>query len=282
LPAGHGKLLLGTGQPVLLERSADDPSVATHHGLPGTFTRSVASRRLFRGFLPLLVVLWLSGGVFGFWLAKWDAPVVAVICAIAVVLLYGSMRFVEQNLEAIRGEWLNYVRGLDGEPFVSSILDELGSEWHVFHGLQLKEGQDFDHVLVGPGGLFYVQTKNWRGQITRVADDVLRNGERVSAIGTIRSQAMALKDRLAKETGSPVVWVNAILAVPFAWIDVRGEPKNVAILQQHDLLAYIERQSKRFDRARVKSFVDALDRIARSQPIPRPRIAGMPQRSSSV
>jgi hypothetical protein len=38
-----------------------------------------------------------------------------------------------------------------------------------------------------------------------------------------------LKDRLAKETGSPVVWVTAILAMLFAWIDVKGEPKNVAL-----------------------------------------------------
>jgi len=156
---------------------------------------------------------------------------------------------------------------------VSSILDELGGECYVFHGLQLREGQDFDHVLVGPGGLFYIQTKNWRGHITRGTDEVLRNGERVSAIGTIRSQAMDLKDRLAKETGSPVRWVNAILAIPFAWIDGKGEPRNVAVLHQQDMLAYIERQSKQLDRAQVEGFVAALNRIARSRPVPHRRPA---------
>jgi Nuclease-related domain len=247
--------------------------VATHHGLPGAFARSAARRRLFRGFVPLLVLLWVSGGIFGFWLAKWDVPIVAGMCLVAVGLLYGSMRFVEANVDSIRGDWLKYARGLDGERLVSSILDELGSEWHVVHGLQLWQGQDFDHVLVGPGGLFYIQTKNWRGQITRAADELLRNGEYVGAIGAIRAQAMQLKDRLSKETGAPVRWVNAILAVPFAWIDVKGEPKNVAVLQQQDLLKYIQRQPKQFDRAQIDRCVVALERIVRAGPAPRPTTA---------
>ena len=107
------------------------------------------------------------------------------------------MRFVEANVDSIRGDGLKYARGLDGERLVSSILDELGSEWHVFYGLQLWQDQDFDHVLVGPGGLFNIQTKNWRGQITRAADELLRNGECVGALGAIRTQAMVARRVIA-------------------------------------------------------------------------------------
>jgi Nuclease-related domain len=198
-------------------------------------------------------------------------PVVAGLPLLAVGLLYSGMRFLESNVDAIRGEYLSYAQGRDGERLVAAILDELGSEWHLFHGLQLREAQDFDHVLVGPRGLFYIQTKNWRGHITHGADELLRNGERVNVIGTIRSQAMDLKDRLAKETGSPVRWVNAILAIPFAWIDGQGETRNVAVLHQQDLLAYIERQSKQLDRTQVESFVAALGHIAESRPGPHQR-----------
>jgi hypothetical protein len=101
----------------------------------------------------------------------------------------------------------------------------------------------------------------------------LRNGERIDAIGTIRSQAMELKDRLSKETGSHVRWVNAILAVPFAWTDVKGEPKNVAVLHQLELIEHIQRRSKQFDRAQIDGCVAALNRIARAQPAPRQRPA---------
>jgi hypothetical protein len=42
-------------------------------------------------------------------------------------------------------------------------LDELGSDWHVFHGLKLWQDQDFDHVLLGPRGVFYIQIKHLQG-----------------------------------------------------------------------------------------------------------------------
>ena len=60
-----------------------------------------------------------------------------------------------------------HARGLDGERVVALVLTELWSDWHVFHGLKLWQDQDFDHVLVGPRGIFYMQTRNWRGLMTR-------------------------------------------------------------------------------------------------------------------
>jgi hypothetical protein len=34
-----------------------------------------------------------------------------------------------------------YARGLDGERLVALVLNELGSDWHVFHGLKLWQDQ---------------------------------------------------------------------------------------------------------------------------------------------
>ena len=59
-------------------------------------------------------------------------------------------------------------RGAEGERKVGAILEDLGPEWHVLHGAWLGHG-DIDHVLVGPGGTFTVETKSNRGQIP-VAD----------------------------------------------------------------------------------------------------------------
>ena len=135
------------------------------------------------------------------------------LALITIALLGGAMRFVDANVDAMRREWLMYARGLDGERLVALVLDELGSDWHVFHGLKLWQDQDCDHVLVGPRGIFYIQTKNWRGLMTRQGDNVLHNGQRVDAMNTIRTQAMELKDRLSRESGMPVRRVNSILRI---------------------------------------------------------------------
>jgi hypothetical protein len=81
------------------------------------------------------------------------------MCLVAAGLLYGSLRFVEANLESIRGDWLKYARGLDDERLVSWSVDDRGSEWHVFHGLQLRQDQNFGPVLVGPSDLFTFRSR---------------------------------------------------------------------------------------------------------------------------
>lgn len=55
-------------------------------------------------------------------------------------------------------------RGAEGERKVGAILEGLGPEWHALHGVWLGHG-DIDHVLVGPGGTFTIETKSGCGQI---------------------------------------------------------------------------------------------------------------------
>ena len=55
-------------------------------------------------------------------------------------------------------------RGAEGERKVGAILEGLGPDWHVLHGVWLGHG-DIDHVLVGPGGTFTIETKANRGKI---------------------------------------------------------------------------------------------------------------------
>ncbi|MFJ8626618.1 nuclease-related domain-containing protein [Kitasatospora sp. NPDC093550] len=52
-------------------------------------------------------------------------------------------------------------KGLGGEERVGGILDGLcGSGWYVLHGIPLPSGADIDHVVIGPPGVFTVNTKH--------------------------------------------------------------------------------------------------------------------------
>lgn len=83
-------------------------------------------------------------------------------------------------------------RGAAGERKVGAILDRLGPDWHVLHGVWLGRG-DIDHVLVGPGGTFTIETKANRGKIPvdRIEDRML-------------NQAYAESKALAKVSGLEV------------------------------------------------------------------------------
>src|ERR1700759_1070907 len=73
------------------------------------------------------------------------------------------------------GDAERWERGAEGERKVGAILEGLAPDWHVLHDVSLGHG-NIDHVLVGPGGTFTVETKSHRGhvRIDRIEDRMLR------------------------------------------------------------------------------------------------------------
>jgi hypothetical protein len=72
-------------------------------------------------------------------------------------------------------------RGVQGETVVGAVLDELGSEdYQAVHAIR-RDGCDIDHVLVGPAGVFVLETKHPRGNgvlTFRNGQGLFRDGRR--------------------------------------------------------------------------------------------------------
>ena len=70
-------------------------------------------------------------------------------------------------------------KGADGEAATAKALSRLGRDWVVLHDVQWpgRRLANIDHVVVGPGGIFVVDTKNWAGRLS-VEGDVLRQDGR--------------------------------------------------------------------------------------------------------
>ncbi len=176
------------------------------------------------------------------------AAVAAVLAAGAV---WGSLHLIGRRTEELQHERQMYVRGAMGEQLVGWMLEDLNDDWHVFHGIQLQDGQDLDHVVVGPGGLFYIQTKNVRGLFSVGPDgQPLHNNSLTPLLSQTLGQAMNLKERLTALLGSSAVWTNAVLAVPFAHIEGKGQMRNVLVLNHADLSGRLESMPKRLSTLR--------------------------------
>lgn len=69
-----------------------------------------------------------------------------------------------------------YERGAEGEAATARALAALdAAEWTIFHDVRWpgRKLANVDHVAVGPGGVFVIDSKNWSGRI-EVKDSVLR------------------------------------------------------------------------------------------------------------
>jgi Nuclease-related domain len=129
-------------------------------------------------------------------------------------------------------------RGATGEEQVGGMLDVLrGRSWRVIHDASLGNG-NVDHILIGPAGVFTVETKSHPGPV-RVA--------RVH--GTTLTQAQAQRRAIERVTG---LEVESLLVFSRAWIDrPLARRKGVRVLPARMLSRYLERLPARLEPQQV-------------------------------
>jgi hypothetical protein len=136
-----------------------------------------------------------------------------------------------------RGFGLHDVR-FTGEEHVGGLLDELeDSGWEVIHDASLGRG-NVDHILIGPAGVFTVETKSHMGPI------------RVGRLhGALLSQAQAQRKAIERVTG---VTVEPLLVFSRAWVDrPLARRKGVRVVPARMLLGYLNRREPVLSRAEI-------------------------------
>ena len=108
--------------------------------------------------------------------------------------------------------------GAYGEQRTGNELEKLPSDWLVMHDLTRANGTNIDHVLVGPPGVFLLDSKNIGTEVRIDGDELaaLRPDGRVryrktSIAGSARGAAMDLSRALTKAGAG--CWVHAVVVV---------------------------------------------------------------------
>jgi len=130
-------------------------------------------------------------------------------------------------------------RGASAEEHVGSLLEQLpATSWNVIHDASFGHG-NIDHILIGPAGLFTIETKSHPGPV-RVA--------RVHG-ATIR-QAQAQRDAVRRVVAMPV---EPLLVYSRAWVDrPLARRKGVRVLPARVLLAHLQKRHQTLSREQVE------------------------------
>ncbi len=190
-------------------RSGKKVSYAQVVGSPGEKPRFAG---FIRAIWPLMILLFAGG-----YLVRAALPVpelnrmqtgmfLFLLCGVlAYFILWSEKRLAD------------FVKGARGEETVARILALLPSDYRVIHGLNLPgrhavDLSDYDHVVIGPSGVFVVETKNWSGRITVEHGKVLYDGQEPtrSPIDQVKSAALAL-ERTLKEACEADIHVQPLL-----------------------------------------------------------------------
>lgn len=187
---------------------------------------------------------------------------------------------------SVSGVWLNYVFMLQTGGVMSHVVGVMGEEWtadelskfrrrgwHLVNHVML-EHVDVDHVVLGPGGFFAVETK-FRSDVERVTDDVL--------VGWARRA-----NHSARDVRSRLRTSRRVLPVVAVWgpgsRDVFGEPRNidgVMVCAGANLVATIDAHAEGTTDDEVRAAFGHLDDYVRRRDIGETRAqGGVPRRMS--
>lgn len=125
----------------------------------------------------------------------------------------------------------SFLKGAQGEERVARELAFLPASYHVFHGLSLTRGAvmprggDYDHVVVGPTGVFLIETKNWSGRVSVEEGRILYDGQQPSRspVDQVKRASSGLRRHLRRSISADVEVVPVVcLAADTLAQDVQG------------------------------------------------------------
>jgi hypothetical protein len=122
-------------------------------------------------------------------------------------------------------------RGAEGEEKLGKILSRLPSGWHVFHDLPIgSRGANVDHLVIGPGGVITINTKNLTGKVWVASRALLHNGRKTSYLPAAVKEAAAVSARLTSATARPIIAIP-VLAVFAESLTIKAEPTDVRVVR---------------------------------------------------
>ncbi len=163
----------------------------------------------------------------------------AFLCAGTFV---GGILFLEKRGAALKQRVVHAETGAAAEQVVAEALHRLPEEYHVFHDLDFN-GFNIDHVVVGPNGIFLIETKSQTGAVSAAGVTLRKSGWPFfkDPLSQCWRQAYALRDYLLQHNVQKA-FITPVLCFSRAAVDVRQPVRDIAVLGVRHLAPFILNQ----------------------------------------
>ena len=135
----------------------------------------------------------------------------------------------------------SWYSGALGEIVVANVLAQLEPEWTVLHAVPIGSGgADIDHVIIGQGGIFTINTKNHSGKKIWIGGSTfLVNGFKQEHMRNSAHEAERTARLLSAVTGRPVTVTPLIVVVNPASITTGRKRPRVTVLSSNTLKRWL-------------------------------------------
>jgi hypothetical protein len=210
--------------------------IKTHGSYMKSQTRKNSAKAALCLFVCAAVLLWTLPKLL---LLNFDFFVEAGLL-VALVFLVGFYYYLHK--------YRVYSGGLEGEKRVAKLLNgTLSDDFYLMNGAYFRDGGgDIDHIVLGPNGLFAIETKNWSGKVTCNGDEWHRdNRHRKSNSASPSKQVKKNASRIrnivesSKNLSGTRIWVEGIVVFANKHVDLNVNHPTVSVLRLHELSKFL-------------------------------------------
>jgi hypothetical protein len=152
-----------------------------------------------------------------------------------------------------------YRKGSKGERLVGKRLAKLGHEWFVLHSIPIGDrGTDIDHLVIGPGGVFSLNTKNHAGKKVWVHT----NAFKVNGFGhneylrASRSEAQKASRLLSSACMFPVP-VSGVIVVIADGLDIKAMTPLTPVIARKRIVDWVRSHPSSLSNSEIESLYRA-------------------------
>lgn len=133
-----------------------------------------------------------------------------------------------------------WIKGAEGEELVGKYLEELNDKWRVLHSVTIFEsGADIDHVVIGPPGVFVLNTKNHSGGKVSIYDQAIYvSREKQPYIKASESEAKTAH-RALSDACDFQVFVTPVIVLIADIVDIKRVPNTVRVVESGDIVSWL-------------------------------------------
>ena len=202
-------------------------------------------------FVPIALVLTLVAQ------SKINVSTIALLLLADVIVAVVALR----KIRFLVRERACYRLGFEGERYVAEELNQLMADgFRVFHDVPF-DGFNIDHILVGPTGVFVIETKTKKKPLVggkkqyRVIFDGERlrfpNGTDADAVDQVRRNQKTLSKWLSSATADPVA-ARGIITTP-GWFVERARQSDVHVVSPKEIRQLVlQFRDERLDASKIQ------------------------------
>ena len=151
-------------------------------------------------------------------------------------------------------------RGAAGEEEVARQLDKLGPSWRVIHSVPVGSNEtDIDHVVIGPPGVFTLNTKNHLGgRVTVTSKAIYVNGTFQPYLAKSRAEGKRATKLLTTSSGYEVI-AQPMIVIMADELKIKGLTEGVHVVGRKRISRWLLNQRQTL----LPEQVDSIYAVAR-------------------